>query len=76
MSNFRLFESTQNRTVWNESDQKWYFVVADVVHVLADTSNAKDYIKKMRKRDKLPSLWWRQLVTPSFWLTPLVANKS
>jgi hypothetical protein len=64
MSNIKLFESKQIRTVWNESDQKWYFVVADVVQVLTDTPNATDYIKKMRKRDELLSQGWGQLVTP------------
>lgn len=64
MSNIKLFESKQIRTAWNESDQKWYFVVADVVQVLTDTPNATDYIKKMRKRDELLSQGWGQLVTP------------
>jgi DNA-damage-inducible protein D len=64
MSNIKLFESKQIRTVWNDSDQKWYFVVADVVQVLTDTPNATDYIKKMRKRDEFLSQGWGQLVTP------------
>jgi DNA-damage-inducible protein D len=64
MSNIKLFESKQIRTVWNEPDQKWYFVVADVVQVLTDTPNVTDYIKKMRKRDELLSQGWGQLVTP------------
>lgn len=64
MSNIKLFESKQIRTVWNESDQKWYFVVADVVQVLTDTPNPTDYIKKMRKRDELLSQGWGQIVTP------------
>lgn len=64
MSNIKLFESKQIRTVWNETEQKWYFVVADVVQVLTDTSNPTDYIKKMRKRDELLSQGWGQLVTP------------
>jgi len=64
MSNIKLFESKQIRTVWNESDQKWYFVVADVVQVLTDTPNPTDYIKKMRKRDELLSQGWGQFVTP------------
>jgi prophage antirepressor-like protein len=34
MSNLKLFESKQIRTVWNENDQMWYFVVEDVVTVL------------------------------------------
>lgn len=64
MSNIKLFESRQIRTVWNEAEQKWYFVVADVVQVLTDTPNPTDYIKKMRKRDELLSQGWGQLVTP------------
>jgi len=49
MSNIKLFESKQIRTVWNESDQKWYFVVADDVQVLTDTPNPTDYLKKNEK---------------------------
>lgn len=66
MSNIKLFESKKIRTVWNESDQKWYFVVADVVEVLTETTNPTDYIKKMRKRDELLSQGWGQIVTPLF----------
>jgi DNA-damage-inducible protein D len=64
MSKIKLFESQQIRTVWNESDQKWYFVVADLVQVLTDTPNPSDYIKKMRKRDEMLSKGWGQIVPP------------
>lgn len=64
MSNIKLFDSRQIRTVWNDAEQKWYFVVADVIQVLTDTPNPTDYIKKMRKRDELLSQGWGQLVTP------------
>jgi prophage antirepressor-like protein len=64
MSNIKLFESKQIRTVWNELDEKWYFVVADVIQVLTGTPNPSDYIKKMRKRDEELSKGWRQFVTP------------
>jgi hypothetical protein len=58
MSNIKLFESRQIRTVWNEADQKWYFSVQDVVQLLTDTADVKDYIKKMIKRDaELKSNW-------------------
>jgi prophage antirepressor-like protein len=70
MSNIKLFESKQIRTVWNETEQKWYFVVADVVQVLTDTPNPTDYIKKMRKRDEMLSQGWGQLVTPLLVDTP------
>jgi len=51
MSNIKIFESKKIRSAWNETDQKWYFSVADVVEALTGTVNARDYIKKMRKRD-------------------------
>jgi DNA-damage-inducible protein D len=70
MSNIKLFESKQIRTAWNETEQKWYFVVADVVQVLTGTPNSTDYIKKMRKRDELLSQGWGQLVTPLLVDTP------
>lgn len=63
MSNIKLFESKQIRTVWNEADEKWCFVVADVIQVLTDTPNPSDYIKKMRKRDEELSKGWGQFVT-------------
>lgn len=64
MSNIKLFESQKIKTVWNESDQKWHFVLIDVIQVLTETTNPTDYIKKMRKRDELLSQGWGQLVTP------------
>jgi DNA-damage-inducible protein D len=58
MSNIKLFESSLIRTSWRESEQKWYFSVQDVVQLLTDTSNVKDYLKKMKKRDaQLNSNW-------------------
>ncbi len=41
MSNIKLFESKQIRTVWSESDKKWYFSVQDVVEFLTDSSDVK-----------------------------------
>ncbi|HZK93791.1 MAG TPA: Bro-N domain-containing protein [Prolixibacteraceae bacterium] len=64
MSNIKLFESKRIRSEWSESEQKWYFVVADVIQVLTDTPNPSDYIKKMRKRDEELSKGWGQFVTP------------
>ncbi len=58
MSNIKLFESKQIRSVWNEEEQKWYFSVQDVVEVLTETVDAKDYIKKMRKRDPQLNANW------------------
>lgn len=58
MSNIKLFESKQIRSVWNEADQKWYFSVQDVIQLLIDATDVKDYIKKIKKRDaELNSNW-------------------
>ncbi|MEO8166982.1 MAG: Bro-N domain-containing protein [bacterium] len=64
MTNTQLFEQKQIRSVWNEEDQKRYFSVADVIEVLTDTVNPKDYIKKMRKRDPQLNSNWGTICPP------------
>jgi len=67
MSNIKLFESNQIRTVWNEADEKWYFVVEDVILVLTDSKDPKQYIKRMRQRDEELAKGWVQFV-PTLWV--------
>jgi len=67
MSNIKLFESKQIRSVWDEKEQKWYFVVEDVVLVLTDSKDPKQYVKKMRQRDKELAKGWVQIV-PTLWV--------
>ncbi len=67
MSNIKLFESKQIRTVWNDADQKWYFVVEDVVLVLTNSKDPKQYIKRMRQRDEELAKGWVQFV-PTLWV--------
>lgn len=67
MSNIKLFQSKQIRSVWNESEQKWYFVVEDVVAVLTDSNDPKQYIKRMRQRDLGLAKGWVQFV-PTLWV--------
>ena len=38
--------------------KEWWFSVADVIEALTDTVDVKDYIKKMRKRDKELNAYW------------------
>jgi hypothetical protein len=45
-----------------EEDQKWYFVVEDVVLVLTESNDPKQYIKRMRQRDKELAKGWVQFV--------------
>lgn len=58
MSNITLFEENQVRRAWNEADAKWYFSIDDVVQVLTNSANVKDYIKKLRKRDTMLNAYW------------------
>ena len=62
MSNIKLFESKQIRSVWNEQEQKWYFVVEDVIAVLTDSNDPKQYLKRMRQRDEELAKGWVQFV--------------
>jgi DNA-damage-inducible protein D len=62
MSNIKLFESKEIRSVWNEIEQKWYFVVEDVVAVLTDSKDPKQYVKRMRQRDAELAKGWVQIV--------------
>lgn len=41
---------------------KWWYVVRDVVQVISSSADVKDYIKKMRKRDRELRERWHDLV--------------
>ncbi|MBR5956848.1 MAG: hypothetical protein IKZ99_00630 [Salinivirgaceae bacterium] len=54
----QLFEGKKVRIAWNAEQEKYYFAVADIVEVLTETVNPRDYIKKMLRRDpELKSRW-------------------
>jgi DNA-damage-inducible protein D len=59
----KLFENKRVRSVWNESEQAWYFSVQDVVAVLTDSADVKQYIKKMLTRDELLKSNWGTICT-------------
>ena len=63
MSNIKLFESKQIRSVWNEIENKWYFSVQDVVEVLTDSSDVKQYIKRILSRDEQLKNNWGTICT-------------
>ena len=47
----KLFEQQQVRTQWDEEEEKWYFSVQDVVQILSESKDVKQYINKIRNRD-------------------------
>ena len=63
MSNIKLFESKQIRSVWNELERKWYFSVQDVVEILTDSADVKQYIKRMLSRDTQLKTNWGTICT-------------
>jgi hypothetical protein len=63
MSNIKLFEEKHVRSVYNEQDEKWYFSVQDVVQILTDSHDVKQYIKKMLTRDEQLKNNWGTICT-------------
>jgi len=49
----QLFENRKIRTHFDEKTEEWYFSVIDVVEVLTDSSNSRDYWFKMKQRVRL-----------------------
>ena len=64
-SQLQLFEGRKVRTVWDEEAQGWFFSVVDVVAVLTDSADPKQYIKKMRARDPELNVRWGTICTPT-----------
>lgn len=59
----QLFGNKNIRTVWDSEKEEWYFSVYDVVEVLTDSKDVKQYIKKMRGRDAELSSKWGTICT-------------
>lgn len=64
MGSIKLFESKQIRSVWNETEEKWYFSVQDVIKVLTDSTDPKQYIKRVLSRDENLKINWGTICTP------------
>lgn len=47
-----LFNDQPVRRVWNEKEEKWYFSVVDVVRILTDSPDARNYWKVLKHRIK------------------------
>ena len=60
----KVFENKQVRTVWDAEAEEWYFSVVDVVEILTDSADPKQYIKKMRSRDAELASKWGTICTP------------
>ena len=66
----KLFDDRKIRTVWDDKEEKWYFSIVDVVAVLTDSADPKQYIKRMKSRDEGLKANWGTICT----LVPLVSE--
>ena len=62
MTNIKLFQDKKIRSVWNDEEEQWYFVVEDVVAALTDSADPKQYVKRMKLRDPELAKGWVQIV--------------
>ena len=66
----QLFEGKKVRIVWDAEREKYYFSVTDIVQVLTDSVNPRDYIKKMLRRDPELKSKWGTICPPVEMLAP------
>lgn len=50
MSSIKLFEDKQVRALWDTDEEQWYFSIIDVIEVLTNSANPRDYWFKMKIR--------------------------
>lgn len=50
MSNIKLFEEQQVRSIWNEEQQKWYFSIIDVIAVLTNSPRSRKYWNALKTK--------------------------
>lgn len=62
----KLFEEKKVRSVWDGDTEEWYFSVKDIVELLTESRDVKQYIKKMRKRDPELNSSWGTICTPAY----------
>lgn len=64
MQELKIFEEKQIRTIWDEVQEKWYFCVADIIRALSDSTDVKQYTKRLRQRDPELNSVWGTICTP------------
>ncbi len=61
----QIFEGNQVRVAWNEEEEKYYFSIIDIVQILTDSKDVKQYVKRMRARDSELNARWGTICTPT-----------
>ena len=63
-----IFQDNKIRRIFKEG--KWWFSIIDVIYALTQSSDPKQYVKKMRQRDFELNAKWGTICTPVKMLSP------
>ena len=66
----KAFEGVNVRIVWDDETEEYYFAVNDIVQMLTESSDVKQYVKRMRSRDPELNSKWGTICTPLRMLAP------
>ena len=66
----KAFEGVNVRIVWDAEKEEYYFAVNDIVQVLTESTDVKQYVKRMRSRDPELNSKWGTICTPVRMLAP------
>ena len=68
-----VFQGKNIRRTWFNGE--WWFSIFDIISVLTDSADPKQYIKKMRSRDTVLNTNWGIICTPLELPTPDWENR-
>ncbi|MFH1072062.1 MAG: Bro-N domain-containing protein [Nanoarchaeota archaeon] len=57
-----VFQGKNIRRTWHNNE--WWFSIFDIISVLTDSADPKQYVKKMRSRDPVLNANWGTICTP------------
>lgn len=63
-----VFQGSHIRRAWHHDG--WWFSIFDIVAVLTDSTDPKQYIKKLRSRDPILDMNWGTICTPLELIAP------
>ena len=61
----KAFEGVNVRIAWDDELEQYFFAVNDIVEVLTESKDPRDYIKKMLKRDPELKASWGTICPPT-----------
>ena len=61
----KAFEGVNVRIVWDDEKEEYFFSVNDIVEILTESTDVKQYIKRMRSRDPELNTRWGTICTPT-----------